>query len=306
MTVTLKKIALTAVLVGALVLASTGLMDRGLNWSGLRHLEHVNDRYLDQAFAKALAGFLVLSGIKSGLAIVEGSSIGVGFNLELGDVVQPIYDYVDIAWRAALAGGSIIAAMQLALGGVALVDQWALALLLIVLIAWNLSEWLMPPRRRLHRMLREASRFSAMLCLVLYLLLPLAVTGAAVVSRHITGPLIEASHEQFQELGLALEPGNLHREFFAQEAEDEVEDLSILDLKGNITRFSQGTKALIAFMKARTEHIAEMTIKLIAAYLFDCIIFPLFFGLILMTMVRSVVRYIFDPDRPSGMADQTS
>lgn len=48
------------------------------------------------------AGFLTLSGVKAMLAAVEGSSVGVGFQFELGDLVQPAYDYVDFVWRAFL------------------------------------------------------------------------------------------------------------------------------------------------------------------------------------------------------------
>ena len=62
----------------------------------------------------------------------------------------------------------------------------------------------------------------------------------------------------------------------------------------------QGVKALMAYLKLETGRIAALTIKLVAAYLFDCIVFPLFFGLILMTVIKSTVRYMFELDRTGG------
>jgi hypothetical protein len=43
--------------------------------------------------------FLVMTAIKTSLAVITGSEVGIGFQLEIGDVVQPAYDYVDFFWR---------------------------------------------------------------------------------------------------------------------------------------------------------------------------------------------------------------
>jgi hypothetical protein len=48
--------------------------------------------------------FLLVSTLKSSLAIIEGSDVGVGFRLELGDVVQSAYDLVDFGWKMLLYG----------------------------------------------------------------------------------------------------------------------------------------------------------------------------------------------------------
>jgi len=46
--------------------------------------------------------FLSLSGIKAVMATIEGSTVGVGFHLQIGDLIQPAYDYVDFVWHAFL------------------------------------------------------------------------------------------------------------------------------------------------------------------------------------------------------------
>jgi hypothetical protein len=293
----LRRTVLIILLVAATILAAAGVLDRGLGWCGLDRLARANDSYLDRAFDRALAGFLILSGIKSGLAIVEGSSVGVGVQVELGDVVQPAYDYVDLAWKAALAGASIIALMQLALKGLALIDHWALVLALSVWTAACLAFWLLPRQPNIHGIFRQAGRFGTTLCLMLYLLLPLTIFGAAFISQQITAPIVERSHEQLKALGEVLAPDRLQERFFPDGPDD---TLSVFDLKGRIAKLGQGIMALASYLKMESERIAGMTIRLMAAYLFDCILFPLFFGLVLMTMIKSVVSYLFELDRGGG------
>jgi hypothetical protein len=286
----LKKALILIILLSALVPVAGGVVDRGLGWCGLSALERVNERYLDNAFDSALAGFLILSGVKSGLAIVEGSSVGIGVDVQLGDVVQPVYDYVDIAWRAAMAGASVIVVMQLALEGLAMVDHWTLFLLLLFSALWLLCGWIFPRAQRTQQMLKAGIRFSVSLCLALYLLLPLTITGASAVSRQITKPLLESSQAEFQTVGDELSPEGLHRRFFPEG--EEADELSAFDLKGKISKMGDGVKALAAYLKLKTERLAAATLKYIAAYLFDCILFPLFFGLVLMAMLRSGMRYL--------------
>ena len=96
--------------------------------SAWKSCPRTNHRYLDESYDRALEGFLVLSAVKSGLAVIEGSEVGIGFSLEVGDLVQSVYDYVNIAWKTVLAGGTILLITRLALDGVTLVDHWVLAL----------------------------------------------------------------------------------------------------------------------------------------------------------------------------------
>ena len=50
------------------------------------------------------ASFLIVSTLKSSLAVIEGSDIGVGFSLEVGDIMQATYDLVDFTWKILLYG----------------------------------------------------------------------------------------------------------------------------------------------------------------------------------------------------------
>lgn len=279
------------VLVCVVLLSAFGLVDRGLNKCGLGYLDQTNANYLDSAFDKSLAGFLLLSTIKSGLAVIEGSEVGIGFSLELGDIVQPVYDYVDIAWRAALAGGSVIVGMQLALKGLRFIDHWALTFLGLILVGYYLAMWSLPQKARLHNGFKEATRFAVTLCVALYLLLPLSVTGAAALSQKITRPMVETSHEELKAIGSTLSPEHIGQHFMAG---SDGQGFSAMDLKAALANAGRGVQALVTFLKTETEHLAALTIKLVAAYLFDCLLFPLFFALIFLTLLKNGMRYFFD------------
>ena len=287
----------TVILAGLIILSVTGILDRGLGKAGLDPLARSNQLYLNAAFDKALAGFLILSGIKSGLAIVEGSEVGVGFSLELGDAVQPLYDYVDIAWRAAMAGGTIIVMMQLALSGVTMIDHWVLALVLTLILAGHLIHWIWPKTGGLHNVIKASSHWGLTLCVILYLILPLAVTMAAHLSKRLTAPMIETSHTRLSELGDTLTPESLSKRFLGDVA---TSGLATLDIKAKLSHMGHAVKELMAYLKTEGEHMAALTLKLIAAYVFDCILFPLFFGIILITLLKTGVGHLFELSRPSS------
>lgn len=50
------------------------------------------------------ASFLLVSTLKSSLAMIEGSDIGIGFRFEVGDIIQSTYDLVDFTWKMLLYG----------------------------------------------------------------------------------------------------------------------------------------------------------------------------------------------------------
>ena len=94
-------------LVSAIVLVALGLFcvfDSG-HVADLTFYSAINERavdLIDETLMRDQVTFLVITAIKTSLAVIEGSTVGVGFQLQVGDIVQPAYDYVDFFWRAFL------------------------------------------------------------------------------------------------------------------------------------------------------------------------------------------------------------
>ncbi len=160
---------LLALVAVAMILTMAGYADTLIQGAGMGLVTDSNRDYLTDAFDRCLVGFLVLSGIKSGLAIIEGSEVGIGFNLEIGDIVQSVYDYVDVAWKTALAGGTVLLMTRFCLDAVALVDHWFLVLMLLSVGVYWVLAWYQPQIRRVNRLARESIIFPLTFFVILYL-----------------------------------------------------------------------------------------------------------------------------------------
>jgi len=293
------KSLLLAVVFGTMVLAVTGNADIVIEHMGMGMVKDANQSYLETAFDRSLAGFLVLSGIKSGLAIIEGSEVGIGFNLEIGDIVQSVYDYVDIAWKTALAGGTVLLMTRLCLEAVALVDHWCLAVTMLSVGVFLVLSWFFPQLERTMRMARESTVFVVVVSLSLYIILPISISGASFLSKSISQPIIEATQDGFDEINRTFSTGNIHSNLFPHQTEDE-SLFSSLDFKARFEKTRERIKTIGEYFKNRTRHIALLTLKLVAGYLFDCIVFPLTFLVVVYLFAKFFMRLCAQPSIESS------
>lgn len=291
------------VLAGLTALAALGVLDQGLRASGLGALLAHNTAYLEDAFQRALMGFGTLSALKSGLAVIEGSEVGIGFNLELGDIVQSVYDYVDVAWRTTLLGATILLLTRLLLDVVPLLGLWLLTAFLGIFFFVPLLQLVAPKRLPLIRFVKETALIAAVFTISLYLLLPLSVAGAAWLSERITGPLITEAQAGFDGLQDELTPAGLGTMLEEEEAAREAEEqaakrdrwfppLPSFSLDDNWDKIEQRWARLAADFEVRTREVAMWTVKMIAGYLFDTLIFPFTLFFILFIFTRHLLNYL--------------
>jgi hypothetical protein len=278
----------------AVVAAAGGHLDGPIRWVGMGRVADLNQTYLEKSMDKAVNGFLVLSGIKTGLAIVEGSEIGIGFNLQVGDIVQSVYDYVDIAWKTALAGGTVILMTRLLLQTADLIDHWCLALALASCLAAVVTRWTMPQAERLKRLTKDAAFLLVVSSVVLYVVFPLAITGAALISERITAPLIEESQRSFESIKEEFAVENINRRLFPEESLDGDSRIAGLIFKGKVDQVKEYITNQAEYFKDKSRHIALWTLQLIAGYLFDSIVFPVVFFFLLFVVTKGALLYVFE------------
>lgn len=64
--------------------------------------------YTQDSYEKSRNTFLGLTALKAGLDVIEGSSLNLAVvNVEVGDVVGPVYDIVNILWKVTLVASVI-------------------------------------------------------------------------------------------------------------------------------------------------------------------------------------------------------
>ncbi len=215
--------------------------------------------------------------------MVEGTEVGVGFGLEIGDVVQAAYDYVDIAWRTVLAGGILLLGTRTLLEAAALVNHWLLAITLAAVALMVITQGAPPRFPRTHRVLRHVGLFMTVLTTACYLIFPLSIAGGAYLSSKITAPSIEEA-----ESGLTA----LTEELFP-ESENQTADSG---LRSKWAQTKERINQMASFLKEKTSQLVVQILKLIAGYLFDCLVFPLGLFFLLFWFTRVVARSLFGSD----------
>ncbi len=223
-----------------------------------------NQAYLEESFDGAMTGFGVMSLWKAGLDIIEGSavgaSIGVTAELQLGDIVQPAYDYVDIAWRTLFFGSVALLALEHLLDAAAWVDRWVL----VSALGSSLLLHLLPSgsRSRSALLLRSVSRFLWMGAFTLILILPLSILFASKLSSVVTAPSLEEARAGFEQAGEELFPGGT---------------TSAEGRGAQLRKIPERIEEIADFLEERGRDMMSWCVKLVAGYLFDCILFPILF-----------------------------
>ncbi len=287
--VTRNRALVLAALALLFALSLTGLLEKGLNLAGADWLRQTNATYLNETSTRATAGFLTLSALKTVLDIIEGSTAGAQFfasaSIQVGDVVQAVYDYVDFAWRALLASMLILYGLRVLLE---VTDALADPVLTITLSLFLLGQLLVLLRRSpelLRRTVRTGAHFLLVLALTLKLLLPLSIYGASLLSAAFTRPIAEKSQVELRAAQQSLFPESFLRDFRDQ------------SLRENINEIKNKIEEISRTLLSTTERLVRVVIGQVAAYLFDCVIFPLGLFLILLRLTRGLLGQVLEAER---------
>jgi len=284
----IKSIIVILILITLILSTFTGWTQRILLEAGLKYLHQHNQRYLQSSLNQSLATFALLSGIKVGLAVLEGSELGVGFGIEVGDAVQSTYDYIDVAWRTVLSASAILMGTRFLLLASQLLEPWFLGITLILALIIQLLTWILPKRHRLLCPVRDLTLFSAILTVALYLILPLSVWGGSQLSGAITAPALKEADANLIKIRGDMFPDS-----------DEGSSGLIRKLQEARNKLKQISQLMID----KTRDMCLLVLKIIAGYLFDTVIFPLTLFLLFFHLTRIMAGYIFDIQRRQSLRE---
>ncbi len=252
-------------------------LDSWFGQLGFNRVAQHNEEYLKSSFDRSVRIFGVLSIVKVGLAVVEGTQVGVGFGLEVGDVVQAAYDYINTAWYVVMAGGVILLGIQYLLSAATHIDHLLLMVALFLFAGAIVIRSAFPTWKTMRRILYDAGLFAGLLSAAVYLLFPLSVRGGAFLSKTITRPSLEEV-----ESGVV----SMKQDLFEQGSQSQ----------GIVAAWRQSKERLqkvTVYLKDKTSQMVLWILKLITAYLFDCIVFPLMLFALFYWFARGCLRYLF-------------
>jgi hypothetical protein len=149
--------------------------------------------YVAEARSEAMNAFLLLSAVKAIVAVVEGSDVG---GLQLGDIVQSLYDAIDICWKMMFISLSTLVVLEFMLSLSSLLCKWLFGITLIAWLLFTVTRKELPRRLLL---------FFASIALLFYLAVPVSLVLASVVSRQITEPVRNEFEKELDDLKATYE-----------------------------------------------------------------------------------------------------
>ena len=262
-------------------------------------LTRYNLAFLDTSIKDTIHIMIPIGTAKAAADIIEGSTVNIeagaivtkaGMTIEAGDALQPMLDYLGIAWRLLLLSMTYLVTAKCVLSGA---NAVASPLLVISLCAFSFNSLAgLVAISQKHALRQTLHRVGALflLCSLLFLLiLPLTVAGSACLSQIITEPMREDVRGSFQQIG----------EIFSLDHFHETNDLKekAVALKEKLTEWGLYAKTAIT-------EVAVAVCKLAAIKLLNGIIFPLASFAFLIWLVRSCLCPALGlSDRPLAASD---
>ena len=261
-------------------LSFMGYMDKPLDYANIA--KHSNDAYLEIAQERAVGGFLTLSAAKSGLAILEGSTVNIsifgnGTSVQAGDSIQAVYDLTDWLWKTTFYGGVILTALRTLLSMASLLSPYALGIcaLLLAFVAPAQLYW---RHKSFYRSVYNTLVLIASVFLICQFAIPLSIWTASKLSIHLTRQVAEESEKNFKDFGAIFDRNDTESAFdFGK-------------------RIVSNMPSVLARTKASMKGLVVSGMKYMTAYLFDCLLFPLAMFEILKRIMLVLLKYIFEPD----------
>jgi hypothetical protein len=286
-----------------------------LSQTGLEKVSEAAEEHLEQQREQALKGFLLLSALKVGLAVLRSSEIGLILNVRIGDLAVAVYDYVNFGWKVLLAAVAYYYMAGYLLDLASVINIWFLWAALTCIAAWLLIVDFRPDNLRLRAILARTGMTASVLVLLLYVGLPLSFVGAGWVSAHITGEPISEANRIYEDMGRTMP--SLQDETARVEKNTDTSDIGTATVtvpfpydgsdpslaiterpKGGMDRAGifaglvsgDSLRELKNYLEQRSRALASAVLRQTAAYLFNIVFFPLLMIIVLYLGCRYLVN----------------
>lgn len=250
---------------------------------GRQALADHNHRFLNEATVEAFETFVLLSAMKAGLAVMNSSSAGISFivdmNVQIGQLVASTKEMVDTGWTVTVMGLSCLSGIRILHE---VLDTFSLLFFHLFLVALLFKSsasliWRRPPK-----WLMSSTQTLLILGMFLSFGIPLAISGLSLVSSAFTAPRAMEVRNQLQG----------HHERLAVKHDEDVKRQA----HEGLMSYSRNAKS----EKETHRHLSDQILQHIALMLFDGIIFPITFALAVWCGTRwssrRVTEFFTQPD----------
>ncbi len=271
---------LKPLLLMVLLVLTCGGITTGILGMVMSPLNTGNQEYLDRSIKDTTHLMIPVAVAKGAADIIEGSTIDVeagvviasaGMSIEAGDTLQPILEYINLAWRMLLLSMIYLVAAKTILTGAIHMAEPVLAISLAAYLLNSLLPRSMPEGHPLRQGVLRIAALFLLVSLLFVLILPLTISGAACLSRHTTDPLRQEVFASFDRTAQAFSFEGLHDKE---------------SLKDRATFLKEKFMEIGRHSKDATVDISTSVCKLAVIKLLNGIVFPLASLAFLIWLVR--------------------
>ena len=242
-----------------------------------------NEQTVDKLVLDTTTSFISVSVIKGTADMIEGSTL---FGIEVGDVVQPVLDSVNVVWKFLLCALAFWGCLKLF---ITLPTVLAIALLILAVMAYLMNKGM--------------ARFM-MFCSFICSLIPFIIFGTGVIMNFCTEPLREEAQEHFDRVASVFAMDGLEREMVEEQKYEEGNEehwydwavrpfksatIIITQSKQNITYFTDKAKEILSRRNYIMSNLVNGTWKYIVVLLMNSILIPGLLFLFLYKLGKSVL-----------------
>ena len=249
-------------------------------------VDDTSKQYIDQAFTQALVTFAVARTLNGVISVAQGTAIavepaGVGVNLSVGEILDPINDLIEQFSSVMLVATSSIGLQSILLR---MTGSWGVTLALAVVSVLALGALWVP------KLTSPSQRFAIRLlviAIVIRLCVPLFVICTTLVSDAF---LVEQRTSAIA----ALDATRIEVEEFNNDTVAPNQDRSLLEQLGSAltsTLESLDFRQRIEALRDRLSNASEYIVNLIVIFVLQTILLPLAFLWLFVGLLKSLAAH---------------
>jgi hypothetical protein len=244
-------------------------------------LKNESEEYMRNSYNQSKTLFLTLSVIKGTMGVIEGSTLNanavIGVNIELGDIIEPVYEMINILWKTSLVSVVILKVETLYFSFFTMkLSSFLITASLILVAPWVFM------KNRATEILSKISKYFFYSFLFIYLLIPSVLF---VSSKFVN--VIETEYKEPAIKRIEQNVGNLNSS--AESLFKPAENTSIFNFKGQADSYKEKIDNFNVEARNVTESISEDVPLIIGVTIFGYIILPLLFTIFLYKLARNLI-----------------
>ncbi len=269
-----------SIIVG-IVLCIFGIMNRIFELTVFNLFRNLTLPYIKASYEESKKLFVTLSLLKGVADVIEGSTVNVsmilGMDIQVGDVIQPIYDIINAIWKVALASVVVLKLETIYFEIFkAKIGSFLIFLSLITILPYMFFN------NRITEILKQVSKYIILIFLFIYVMLPGGILLSSAISSYFE---LEYKKPTIMKLDNSLDRLNrVKDDLFRLE-----QSKSIFNIPGQIESAKNKIDNFGKEINNVSQDMIENTPVIIGIMLLSYIILPL----IIIFLLYNLIKIIF-------------